>query len=145
MRKTLGPGEFLARQSGDEFLGLQTSGNHPQDAQAFAERIAGVFSKPFRVQGQVVTLTASIGYSIFPTDTPSATSCSATQSSRCTGARASSAALICQYHREMDDIARARRALARDLQTAHRSRRAIACTTSCRPPLRTERSAAPKP
>src|SRR6201999_2665411 len=34
MRHLLRPGEFLARQSGDEFLGLQMSGNHPQDAQA---------------------------------------------------------------------------------------------------------------
>ena len=70
MRKILGSGEFLARQSGDEFLGLQMSGNHPQDAQAFAERVSAVFAKPFQVQGQAVTLTASIGYSIFPTDTP---------------------------------------------------------------------------
>ena len=55
MRKILGAGEFLARQSGDEFLGLQMSGNHPHDAQAFAERIAGVFAEPFRVQDQNVT------------------------------------------------------------------------------------------
>ena len=34
MRKILGSGEFLARQSGDEFLGLQMSGNHRDDAQA---------------------------------------------------------------------------------------------------------------
>ena len=43
------------------------SGNHPQDAQAFAERIASVFAQPFQVHDQPVTLTASIGYSIFPT------------------------------------------------------------------------------
>ena len=55
MRRMLGAGEFLARQSGDEFLGLQMSGNHPQDAQAFAERIAGVFAQPFQVQDQQVT------------------------------------------------------------------------------------------
>ena len=41
MRRILGRGEFLARQSGDEFLGLQKSGNHPQDAQNFAERNGG--------------------------------------------------------------------------------------------------------
>ena len=70
MRRMLGPGEFLARQSGDEFLGLQTSGNHPQDAQAFAERIACVFAQPFQVHDQQVSLTASIGFSIFPIDTP---------------------------------------------------------------------------
>src|SRR3954469_446211 len=70
MRKLLGPGEFLARQSGDEFLGLQTSGNHPHDAEAFAQRIRSVFARPFQVQDQQVTLTASIGFSIFPLDTP---------------------------------------------------------------------------
>src|ERR1700722_13308456 len=69
MRRVLAPGEFLARQSGDEFLGLQMSGNHPHDAQAFAERVAEVFAKPFQVQGQPVSLTASIGFSVFPIDT----------------------------------------------------------------------------
>src|SRR4051812_16256033 len=66
MRKLLGPSEFLARQSGDEFLGLQTSGDHPHDAQAFAERISGVFAQPFQVHDQQLSLTASIGFSIFP-------------------------------------------------------------------------------
>src|ERR1700712_2586964 len=70
MRGVLGPGEFLARQSGDEFLGLQMSGNHPHDAQAFAERIAQAFAKSFEVGDQQVTLTASIGFSVFPIDTP---------------------------------------------------------------------------
>ena len=67
MRRMLGTAEFLARQSGDEFLGLQMSGNHPQDAQAFAERVASVFAEPFQVQDQQVSLTAAIGYAIFPT------------------------------------------------------------------------------
>jgi len=40
MRKQLLSGEFLARQSGDEFLALTTSPNHPHDAHAFAERIS---------------------------------------------------------------------------------------------------------
>src|SRR6185437_3764640 len=70
MRKQLAPGEFLARQSGDEFLALTTSGNHPHDAHAFAERLSRAFAEPFSVQGNPVTLTASIGFSIFPTDTP---------------------------------------------------------------------------
>jgi diguanylate cyclase len=64
MRRLLGPGKFLARQGGDEFLGLQMSGNHPQDAQAFAERVVAVFADPFQIHDQVVNLTAAIGYSI---------------------------------------------------------------------------------
>jgi diguanylate cyclase len=118
MRRMMGPGEFLARQSGDEFLGLQMSGNHPQDAQAFAERIAQVFAQPFQVHGQPVTLTASIGYSIFPIDTPERDQVLSNAKLAMHRGKSKQRGLICQYHREMDDTARARRALARDLQTA---------------------------
>ncbi len=118
MRKILAPGEFLARQSGDEFLGLQMSGNHPADAQAFAERISAVFAKPFQVQGQAVTLTASIGYSIFPTDTPERDHALSNAKLAMYRGKSKQRGLITRYHQEMDDKARARRALARDLQGA---------------------------
>lgn len=118
MRRMLSPGEFLARQSGDEFLGLQTSGNHPQDAQAFAERIAGVFAQPFGIHDQQVSLTASIGFSIFPVDTPERDQVLSNAKLAMHRGKSKQRGLICQYHREMDDSARARRALARDLQLA---------------------------
>jgi predicted signal transduction protein with EAL and GGDEF domain len=118
MRRILGPGEFLARQSGDEFLGLQTSGNHPQDAQAFAERTAAVFAKPFQVQGNLVTLTASIGYSIFPIDTPERDQVLSNAKLAMHRGKSRQRGLICRYEHEMDDKARARRALARELQGA---------------------------
>jgi diguanylate cyclase len=118
MRRILGPGEFLARQSGDEFLGLQMSGNHPQDAQAFAERIAGTFAHPFQVGDQQVTLTASIGFSIFPLDTPERDQVLSNAKLAMHRGKSKQRGLICQYHGEMDDTARARRALARDLQLA---------------------------
>jgi len=117
MRRVLAPGEFLARQSGDEFLGLKMSGNHPQAANDFAERIAAAFAKPFQVHDQAVTLTASIGYSIFPTDTPERDQVLSNAKLAMHRAKSRQRGLICQYHREMDDSARARRALARDLQT----------------------------
>ncbi len=118
MRRILGPGEFLARQSGDEFLGLQMSGNHPQDAKAFAERIAGVFAQPFQVGDQQVNLTASIGFSIFPLDTPERDQVLSNAKLAMHRGKSKQRGLICQYHHEMDDTARARRALARDLQLA---------------------------
>ena len=118
MRRLLGTGEFLARQSGDEFLGLQMSGNHPHDAQAFAERISGVFAKPFQVNDQPVTLTASIGFSIFPIDTPERDQVLSNAKLAMHRGKSKQRGLICRYHREMDDSARARRALARDLQHA---------------------------
>jgi diguanylate cyclase (GGDEF)-like protein len=118
MRQSLAPGEFLARQSGDEFLGLQTSGNHPHDAQAFASRLAQAFSKPFTVQDQAVNLTASIGFSVFPTDTPERDQLLSNAKLAMHRGKSKQRGSICMYSREMDDTARARRALARDLQTA---------------------------
>jgi diguanylate cyclase (GGDEF)-like protein len=118
MRRLLRPGEFLARQSGDEFLGLQMSGNHPHDAQAFAERIAEVFARPFQVQGQPVNLTASIGFSVFPTDTPERDQVLSNAKLAMYRGKSRQRGTICKYLREMDDAARARRALARDLQVA---------------------------
>jgi diguanylate cyclase (GGDEF)-like protein len=118
MRRLLGPGEFLARQSGDEFLGLQMSGNHPQDAQAFAARIAEVLAKPFMVGDQQVTLTASIGFSVFPTDTHERDQVLSNAKLAMHRGKSKQRGAICMYQREMDDTARARRALARDLQSA---------------------------
>ncbi len=63
------PENSLRDRAATRFLGLQMSGNHPSDAQAFAERItAAVLATPFRVHDHIITLTASIGYSIFPID-----------------------------------------------------------------------------
>ena len=123
MRRMLGPGEFLARQSGDEFLGLQMSGNHPQDAAGVCRAHRGVFAQPFQVHDQPVTLTASIGFSIFPLDTPERDQVLSNAKLAMHRGKSKQRGMICQYHREMDDTARARRALARDLQLAAGARR----------------------
>jgi diguanylate cyclase (GGDEF)-like protein len=118
MRGILEPGEFLARQSGDEFVGLKTSGNHPEDAQAFAERLLAVFAEPFQIGGQLVELTVSIGYSIFPTDTPERDHVLSNAKLAMHRGKSTQRGTITQYHQAMDDKERARRALSRDLQYA---------------------------
>jgi diguanylate cyclase (GGDEF)-like protein len=118
MRAALGPGDFLARQSGDEFLGLQMSGNHPHDAHAFAERIAAAFAQPFQVQEHAVTLTASIGFSVFPTDTAERDQVLSNAKLAMHRGKTRQRGSITMYQREMDDGARAKRALSRDLQNA---------------------------
>ncbi|WP_298256822.1 EAL domain-containing protein [Bradyrhizobium sp.] len=118
MRKQLAGGEFLARQSGDEFLALATSGNYPHDAQAFAERISRAFAEPFTVQGHAVDLTASIGFSLFPTDTPERDQLLSNAKLAMQRGKSTRQGSICAYSREMDDSARKRRALARDLDHA---------------------------
>ncbi len=118
MRLTIGADEFLARQGGDEFLGLKMSGHHPHDAQAFAERLAHVFKTPFEVHGQPVTLTASIGYSIFPTDTPERDRLLSNAKLAMQRSKLGQRGGICAYQGEMEDASRARRALSRELQGA---------------------------
>jgi diguanylate cyclase (GGDEF)-like protein len=118
MRGILESGEFLARQSGDEFVGLKTSGNHPEDAQAFAERILAVFAEPFQIGGQPVELTVSIGYSIFPTDTFERDHVLSNAKLAMHRGKITRRGTITQYHQAMDDKERARRALSRDLQYA---------------------------
>jgi diguanylate cyclase len=118
MRKQLSSDEFLARQSGDEFLALTTSRNHPQDAYAFAERISQAFAEPFTVQGYAVRLTASIGFSVFPTDTPERDQLLSNAKLAMHRGKSKQSGSICMYSPEMDDSARKRRALARDLEHA---------------------------
>jgi diguanylate cyclase len=118
MRNELGESEFLARQGGDEFLALATSGNHPDDAQAFAERISRAFAEPFTVQGYAVDLSASIGFSVFPSDTPERDQLLSNAKLAMQRGKIERQGSICAYSREMDDSARKRRALARDLDYA---------------------------
>ena len=118
MRKLLKPEEFLARQGGDEFLGLQMSGNHPSDAQSFALRISDALGEPFLIGDQPVRLTASIGYSIFPNDTPERDQVLSNAKLAMHRGKSRQRGQITQYQREMDDKARDRRTLARDLQSA---------------------------
>jgi diguanylate cyclase len=118
MRKVLRLGEFLARQSGDEFLALQMSAAHPHAAQTFAERIAEVFVQPFQIGDQPVPLTASVGYSIFPIDTPERDQALSNAKLAMHRGKSKQRGAISQYRPEMDDRARTRRVLARDLQYA---------------------------
>jgi predicted signal transduction protein with EAL and GGDEF domain len=94
------------------------SGNLPADAQQFAARIAAAFAAPFAIRDHSIALTAAIGYSIFPLDTPERDQLLGNAKLAMDRAKATQRGAICAYHREMDDAARTRRALARDLQSA---------------------------
>ncbi len=118
MRLAMHDGEFLARQSGDEFLGLQMSGDQPSTAQDMAERIAAALKEPFTVRDKSVKLTASIGYSIFPTDTPERDHLLSNAKLAMYRGKTTQRGTICKYDHKMDEIARDRRALSRDLHDA---------------------------
>lgn len=118
MRQALRDGEFLARQSGDEFLALQMSGNILVTAQDMAERIAATLNELFSVRDKSVKLTASIGYSIFPTDTPDKDHLLSNAKLAMYRGKTTQRGTICKYDHQMDETARNRRALLRDLHDA---------------------------
>ena len=58
----------LARLGGNEFTALLRSIRDPQDAGTVARRILEGLTRPFLINGHEITVTASVGIAIFPTD-----------------------------------------------------------------------------
>lgn len=67
------PVDSVGRLGGDEFILLLDALQSATDADRVAEKILEVFKRPFAIDGRELTLTASIGISIFPEDGESQT------------------------------------------------------------------------
>ena len=63
-----GKQDTVARIGGDEFAILQTQIDHPDQAAELAARIIARISQPSMQNGQEITISGSIGITIFPTD-----------------------------------------------------------------------------
>jgi diguanylate cyclase (GGDEF)-like protein len=61
-------GDTIARLGGDEFVLLLPELPQGEVAKNVAERILHSFNKPFEFDGLKITITASIGISVFPDD-----------------------------------------------------------------------------
>jgi diguanylate cyclase (GGDEF)-like protein len=66
MRQATGPGEVLARLGGDEFAVLQYRAAEPAAARGLAERILSTLAAPLPIEGQVLSVAASIGIAVYP-------------------------------------------------------------------------------
>jgi diguanylate cyclase (GGDEF)-like protein len=58
--------DTVSRQGGDEFVVLLSEIEHAADAALAAEKVLSALAPPHRVAGQELSLTASIGISIYP-------------------------------------------------------------------------------
>jgi diguanylate cyclase (GGDEF)-like protein/PAS domain S-box-containing protein len=65
---TLRRDDTLARLGGDEFVLLWNGLKNSQDAAALAQRTLGLLSRPFTIEGRTLSVTASIGISVYPGD-----------------------------------------------------------------------------
>ncbi len=66
--KTLRQGSSAARLGGDEFGVIMPDVADPEEVSAVAKRLIDVISAPFRIQGQQVSIGASIGIAVAPND-----------------------------------------------------------------------------
>lgn len=68
LKRLLSTKDFIARLGGDEFSIALVNIRHPREAFALAEAIIASFSTPFRIAGQDIYMSTSIGISFFPED-----------------------------------------------------------------------------
>jgi diguanylate cyclase (GGDEF)-like protein/PAS domain S-box-containing protein len=62
------PDDTLARIGGDEFVLLANGLKNSQDAATLAQRALADLARPFTVEGRTLSVTASIGISVYPVD-----------------------------------------------------------------------------
>ena len=68
LKKTLRKSDTVARMGGDEFMIILPEIAHEYDAGMVAEKIIEVFQWPFRLETKELSVTTSVGVSIFPKD-----------------------------------------------------------------------------
>ena len=65
---TLRRDDTLARTGGDEFVLLWNGVKTSEDAAILAQRTLGILARPFTIDGRTLSVTASIGISVYPND-----------------------------------------------------------------------------
>jgi diguanylate cyclase (GGDEF)-like protein len=70
LKGSIREGDLLARLGGDEFAVLLEDIEGPLELETVASSIVGRFEEPFRVGERQVSVTASLGITLFPADNP---------------------------------------------------------------------------
>ena len=67
-RQGFGLRSELGRAGGDEFVALLTGVSDPNDVVSIVERLQNALRRPFTIDGQQLTITASVGVALYPDD-----------------------------------------------------------------------------
>jgi len=73
LRQCLREADLLSRFGGDEFAALLREIDDPAAARATAQRVLAAVAQPYEINGETYHLSASVGISIYPGDSPDAT------------------------------------------------------------------------
>ncbi len=111
-------GAFLARIGGDEFTLIVMDGAHPDAAAKLAERLVAAFEDEFEVEGCQLTLDATIGAAVYPTDGTDAKTLMINADVALYRAKAEARGSVLFFEPEMSVKLQERRALELDLRSA---------------------------
>lgn len=110
--------DTLARISGDEFAIIQTDLKQPDGAAHLAQRIIGLLSRPFDLDGQEVRVSASVGIVLCTAARPAASDVLRDADIALYRAKAEGRATYRFFEEDMNLRLQARKALERDLRQA---------------------------
>ena len=117
LNSLLKPGELVARLGGDEFAALVPFSNM-EALRDFLNRLEGALFGAVQYQDVLVPTGGSIGVAIFPEDGADRSKLLSNADLAMYRAKAEFDTRICYYEREMDEQARQRRSMAKDLWSA---------------------------
>jgi len=117
LSKLLQDGEFIARVGGDEFTAIKRFSKQ-NDLLEFAARLERTLMRAVSIDDREAKMGASIGIAVFPDDGKDRDALASNADMAMYRAKLDVTRTICFYESGMDETARARRALARDLRQA---------------------------
>lgn len=117
MRATLKSGEVFARFGGDEFAALKTF-TGMEALRDFLERLERALTIPVEFEGAVIQMGGSVGVAVFPEDGAERSKLLSNADLAMYRAKSDIDRRVCFYEHEMDEHARERRSMARDLWSA---------------------------
>lgn len=118
LRNLLRRSDTLARLGGDEFAIVQTSADSLDDAATLAQRIIDAVAPPFLLNGHDVSISSSVGITVFPDDHCSADHLMRHADLALYRAKSEGRGTFCFFEEEMNVQLQRRKALERDLRTA---------------------------
>ncbi len=108
----------VARLGGDEFAVIQARPADVADIQTLAARLSEALADPFAVEGAEITISASVGYAIYPTDGADPDALIASADFALATAKRAGGGAARGFEPDMDAARRDRRALEADLGQA---------------------------
>jgi diguanylate cyclase (GGDEF)-like protein/PAS domain S-box-containing protein len=115
---SLGEFEYAARFGGDEFFAIFTPADDPVRIMEFADRILATVRAPLSMEGNELTLGASVGIALFPDDAQNGPELMGNADLAMYRAKEAPGSKACFFESGMDLRVRERRNLARDLRQA---------------------------